>query len=447
MPASAPEVFAWHARPGAFERLTPPWETVEILERNGGIENGASLVLGMRAGPFTVRWVAEHRDYEAGRQFRDVQIRGPFARWEHTHRVEPDGPAASTLEDGIDYALPLGFAGDLFGRRFVERRLDRMFRYRHRVTADDVAQHQRYGGPKMKVLVTGSSGLIGSALLPFLTTGGHEVVRLVRAAPRSDAEILWDPAEGRIDARSLEGLDAAVHLAGENISSGRWTATRKARIRSSRVDGTRLLASTLAGLDRPPRAFVSASAIGYYGDRGDEELDEQSAPGAGFLAAVCKEWEEAVRPAADAGTRVVRLRFGVILSPSGGALQKMLPPFRLGLGGVIGNGRQYMSWLALDDAVGIVHHALIDGSLSGAVNAVAPHPLTNRDFTKILGRVLSRPTLFPVPAFAARLTFGEMADELLLASTRVVPRKLEESNYRFRFAELEPALRHLLGKA
>ena len=299
----------------------------------------------------------------------------------------------------------------------------------------------------MKILVSGSTGLVGSALVPFLSTGGHEVIRLVRGRPQpGEAAVPWDPQAGTIEAAGLEGLDAVVHLAGENVA-GRWTAAKKARIRSSRVAGTRLLAEALAGLKRPPRTLVCASAIGYYGDRGDEVLREETPSGAGFLAEVCREWEAAARPAAEKGLRVVHLRIGVVLSPAGGALARMLTPFKLGLGGRIGAGSQFMSWIAIDDLTGAVHHALTTESLRGPVNAVAPRPVTNREFTKTLGRVLGRPTLFPMPAFAARLAFGEMADELLLASARVEPAKLVTSGYRFRAPELEGALRRLLGKS
>lgn len=297
----------------------------------------------------------------------------------------------------------------------------------------------------MKVAVTGATGLVGSALVPVLATAGHEVVRLVRAMPTAGGDIHWDPAAGRLDAASLEGLDAVVHLAGERIT-GRWTAAKKARIRSSRVQGTRLLAETLARLTRPPKALVCASAVGYYGERGTEVVREESPPGAGFLAEVCREWEAAARPAAEKGIRVVHLRIGVVLSAAGGALALMLTPFKLGLGGRVGSGRQYMSWIAIDDLAGIIPHALTNESLRGPVNAVAPQPVTNLEFTKTLGRVLGRPTIFPMPAFAARLAFGEMADELLLASTRVEPARLIASGYKFRAPELEAALRRLLGK-
>ncbi len=298
----------------------------------------------------------------------------------------------------------------------------------------------------MKVLVSGSSGLIGSALLPFLTARDHTVHRLVRSARPSQVDVAWDPSAARIDATRLSGIDAAVHLAGESIAGGRWTAQRKARIRDSRVEGTRLLAEALGQSPQPPKVLVCASAVGFYGDRGSEQVDEESASGEGFLAEVCREWEAAAAPAAARGIRVVHLRIGVVLSAAGGALATMLTPFRLGLGGVVGSGDQYMSWIALDDVVGAIYHALITQALSGPVNAVAPTPVTNREFTKTLGRVLSRPTLLPIPAFAARLAFGEMADELLLSSTRVAPTKLQATGYRFRFPELEGALRHLLGK-
>ena len=444
--APAADVFAWHARPGALARLTPPWEHVEVLEQHGGIENGARVVLRMGRRPLRTRWVAEHRDYIAGEQFRDVQVAGPFARWEHTHRVTPDGSDACHLEDSIEYVLPAGAVGALGGGGMVRRRLARLFAYRHRITAQDVAAHARVGGRTMKVLVSGASGLIGSALIPLLTTGGHEVVRLVRGAGTRGQSVQWDPATRTIDAAGLEGADAVVHLAGENIA-GRWTPQKKARIHASRVDGTRLLVQALSGLVRPPKVLIAASAIGYYGDRADAVVDENSAPGAGFLADVVRAWEAATQPAAAHGIRVVNLRFGVVLSPAGGALATMLPPFRLGAGGPVGGGEQYMSWVAIDDVIGAILHALTTPELSGPVNVVAPNPATNRQFTRTLGRVLSRPTVIPMPAFAVKLAFGEMGEALLLSSTRVEPRRLEETGYPFRFPELEGALRHLLGRA
>jgi uncharacterized protein (TIGR01777 family) len=298
----------------------------------------------------------------------------------------------------------------------------------------------------MKILASGSSGLLGHSLIPFLTTGGHAVTRLVRRDTGGPAAVRWDPVLGTIDREGLAGHDAVVHLAGENIAAGRWSERQKKAIRESRTQGTRVLAQALAQLAVPPKTLVCASATGIYGDRGEEVLDESSAPGRGFLADVCREWEAACQPARDRGIRVVNLRFGVVLSPAGGALAKMLTPFRLGLGGTIGSGRQFWSWIAIDDAVGAVHQALCMERLSGPVNAVASHAVTNREFTKTLGHVLHRPTVLPMPAFAARLALGEMADELLLASQRVVPRRLEETAYAFRFPRLEGAMRHVLGR-
>jgi len=298
----------------------------------------------------------------------------------------------------------------------------------------------------MKILVTGSTGLVGSALIPALKSSGHQIVRLVRSKPKDASEIYWNAEQGTINAAELEGLDAVVHLAGENLAAGRWTDEKKKRIRESRVKGTRLLSETLAQLNEKPAVLVSASAVGFYGNRGDEILTEQSASGSDFLAEVCREWELATQAAAQAGIRVVNLRFGVIFSGEGGALKKMLTPFRLGVGGKLGSGRQYLSWIAIDDVVGAIEHALTNDSLRGAVNAVAPQAVTNREFTKTLGRVLSRPTIFPVPAFAARLAFGEMADATLLSSQRVEPERLNEAGYTFKYPTLEAALRHVLNK-
>jgi uncharacterized protein (TIGR01777 family) len=298
----------------------------------------------------------------------------------------------------------------------------------------------------MKVAVTGSTGLIGSALVPFLSSGGHEVRRLVRRPPRGAGEIRWNPSGGEIDGADLEGVDAIVHLSGENLAGGRWTAARKERLRSSRIDSTRTLARALASLERPPKVLVSASAIGVYGDRGEEWVTESSPPAEDFLARLVVDWEAAAGPAVEAGIRVAHPRTGLVLSPAGGALGKLLLPFRLGLGGVVGPGSQYLSWVCIDDVLAALHHALVDERVSGPFNLVAPGPVTNREFTKTLGRLLGRPTAIPVPAFALKAVLGEMADATLLASTRVRPEVLQRTGHGFRFPALEGALQHLLGR-
>ncbi|MBM4092103.1 MAG: TIGR01777 family protein [Planctomycetes bacterium] len=295
----------------------------------------------------------------------------------------------------------------------------------------------------MHIAVTGSRGLIGGAIVAELAQAGHRVTRVVRGTAEPD-QVSWDPEASVFDASCLAGVDAVIHLAGESIARGRWTAAIKERILASRANGTRVLCEGLARMAAPPAVLVSASAIGYYGSRGDQLLSEGSEPGDGFLPTVVREWEAATGPAAAAGTRVVLARFGVVLSPRGGALKKMLTPFQLGLGGILGSGRQYLSWIALNDAAGAVHHALAANTLHGPVNVVAPYPVTNAEFTKTLGRVLGRPTVARVPAFAARLALGEMADALLLASTRVHPGQLLASGYPFRCGNLEETLRHLL---
>ncbi len=444
--APAEAVYGWHARPGALERLNPPWDPAIIESRSGGIEDeGARVVL--RVGPARQRWVAEHHCAVPGLEFHDRQVSGPFALWQHTHRMTPEGPDACTLEDRIEYALPAGAAGDLAGGRLVRGMLERMFAYRHRVTTDDLAAHSACRGEKaMKVAITGASGLVGTALSSFITAGGHQVLRLVRRAPGAKDEARWDPDDGTIDTAALKGTDAVVHLAGENIAEGRWTEARKKLLRTSRIQPTRRLAETLARLKRKPRVLVCASASGYYGNRGGTWLCEKDSPADDFLGRLAAEWEAAAEPAAKAGIRVVALRTGIVLSPAGGALAKMLPPFRAGLGGTVGPGTQYMSWLAIDDLLGIIHHALDRNDLEGPANAVAPAPVTNAEFTKTLGRGLRRPTIAPVPAFALRLAFGEMVQATLLASTRVRPERLQATGYRFRFPTLEGALRHLLGR-
>ena len=297
----------------------------------------------------------------------------------------------------------------------------------------------------MKLLISGSHGLVGKALLRSLEPKDHEIFRLVRHAPANDLEVEWSPERYSIALARLEGFDACIHLAGESIADGRWNEEKKRKIRESRVKGTKLLSDALANLKRPPKTLISASAIGYYGNRGDEILDEGSAAGNDFLAGVCVEWENATSHARDQGVRVVNTRFGIILDSEGGALAKMLTPFRMGVGGRIGSGKQWMSWIALKDVIAGIEFALENETLKGPVNFVAPNPVRNAEFTKALGKALSRPTIFPIPAFGVRLAFGEMADALLLSSQRVEPKKLSEASYAFKNSTLEQALTNVLS--
>jgi uncharacterized protein (TIGR01777 family) len=456
MPASAEDVYAWHARPGAFPRLIPPWENVTVAATEGhfGTDGYRVTVRTPVLGPIKGTWVAEVYDIRPGQQFRDRQLIGPFASWEHAHRFLPGGPDASILEDHVAYRLPLGVAGRLLGGGMVKRRLARMFAYRHALTASDLRRHALYNDrPRLRVALTGSRGLIGSDLALFLATGGHRVVRLVSGRfdpPGFDDGtewVRWDP-RAPTDPAVLEGCDAVIHLAGDNIASGRWNATKKRAIRESRIVPTRRLADAIADLppDRRPKVFMSASAVGYYGDRGDEVLTEDAPPGGGFLADVCDLWEGAAAAAAAAGVRVVHPRIGVVLSPKGGALGKQLFAFRAGAGAVLGSGAQWVAWITIHDVVGALHHCLMNESVSGPVNLTAPNPVTNHEFTKTLGRVLNRPAFLWLPAAALRVMFGEVADAALLASLRAVPGKLLDTGFAFDHPNLEPALRFLLGK-
>lgn len=357
----------------------------------------------------------------------------------------PDGPTRSILTDSIRYAAPLGPLGALAGELYVDGRIERLLRYRHDLLHDDLLAHARArGAGALRVAVTGATGMLGSALGPFLTTGGHQVQRIVRGTPGA-GDVAWDPMAETIDAVALEGVDAVVHFAGANLASGRWTDARKKEIRESRIRGTALLARTLAGLARRPKVLVCASAIGIYGDRGDEELTDESTPGGGFLADVCRAWEAAAEPARQAGIRVVHARFGLVLSPAGGGLAKMLPIFQAGAGGRVGHGTQWMSWISVDDAVGVIHFALTTPSVEGPLNAVAPVAVTNGRFTDALATALHRPAVMPVPTFALHALFGEMADATVLASTRCVPARLTALGYPFRHPTVDTALAHVLG--
>lgn len=434
-------------RPGSFERLAPPWEMPIVDSLFAPPEVGKEVELQVPVLPgLRFKWISEFAEVREGESFRDVQLTGPFDLFDHTHRFEPKGDHESVMEDRIRYVLPGGFWGDRLGSGLVRRKLQATFRYRHRVLGKDLAVHARAAGRVLRVLVTGASGLVGRNLVSFLESGGHEVHRLSRSKASRPGEIEFDPDKGAAHPSEMEGFDAVIHLAGDPIAKGRWTASKKRLIRDSRVPFTRRLAETLAALKKPPAVLISASAAGYYGDRGDRILRESDPPGEGFLPEVCQEWEGATDPAAQAGIRVVHLRTGLVLTPQGGALEPMLVPFSLGLGGPLGNGRQWWSFIALDDLLYLIHHVLMNDTIRGPVNATSPEPVTNAEFTKILGRVLNRPAILPVPKFALAIALGAMTVPLLLASARVNPEKLLDSGFEFSYPSLEPALRHVLGR-
>lgn len=439
------EAFAWHKRPGAFERLSPPWQKIKIIERSGTIHDGDYLIFEIKIGVISILWQAVHERYIEDRQFCDIQIKGPFEIWTHEHKFQPIHENSSYLVDHLTYKLPGKVVGKWLLGHHAHVQLGRLFRFRQRRTEEDLSYHHKYkGAPPMKILIAGATGLIGKQLTAFLSAAGHQIVPLVREQDQKG--IHWSPKKGKLDPNAIEGFDAIINLAGENISSGRWTEKKKQRIRDSRVLTTRTLADAITKLKHPPKVWINASAIGYYGDGNDKIFDENSKPGKSFLSIVSDEWEAATKPAADAGVRVVLLRTGMVLSPTGGALERMLTPFQLGLGGVLGNGRQYMSWISIEDEIRIINFCLQNDKISGPVNAVSPQSVTNRSFTKTLGHVLRRPTIIPVPKFLVKIMFGEMGQELLLASTRVVPKKLEANGYEFLHPNLEQALRELLGK-
>jgi hypothetical protein len=445
------EVFGWHTRPGALTRLAPPWQPVRVGQEATSLRDGRAVLLL----PGGVRWVAEHQPdgYDPPRQFVDQLVSGGLSStalfsktlsrvltWRHVHGFhEAAVPGTTRVEDDLQTTVP-------------EAALRQMFGYRHRQLAADLKAQQwaRARQPEpLTVAVTGSSGLIGTALTALLTTGGHRVIRLVRHPASGDNERQWDPDRPAPDL--LDGVDAVIHLAGAGIA-GRFTEAHKREVRDSRIGPTRALAELAATGARNGgglKAFISASAIGYYGAaRGDEVLTETSSRGSDFLADVVADWEAATQPAADAGLRTVQVRTGIVQSPKGGTLRLLFPLFEAGLGGRIGDGRMWTSWIGIDDLADVYLRALVDPALSGPVNAVAPDPVRNADYTKTLGRVLRRPTVIPVPGFGPRLLLGEEgAREMAEASQRVRPDALLTAGHAYRYTRLEPALRHVLGHA
>lgn len=443
LPFPAAAVYAWHARPCAFARLNAPWEPAQVLLHDHGLDVGVRIVFRGRIGPIPFTWEGVHTVHEADRGFTDAMVKGPFARWVHQHRFEPE-PEGSRLIDEVDWALPLAPVTHPLGGWLVRRKLAALFAFRHARTADDLARHALYADrPRKTVLVAGATGFVGERLCAFLSTGGHTVRRLVRGAPKDEGEWRWDPDRGRFDAGALEGVDAVIQLAGSPISV-RWTPEARQRILDSRLRSTGLLAEAIARAERPPELFLSTSAIGFYGDAGEALCPEDAPRGSGFAAEVCEQWEAATAPA-QGRCRVAIARVGLPLDAAGGLLAGLLPTARLGLGGPVGSGRQWMPWIAVDDLLGALHHALWETALEGPFNACAPEPVRQADFARALGRALGRPGVLPAPGFALKAVFGQMAEELILGGQRAVPGKLAATGFVWREPELEACLRRTLG--
>lgn len=443
-PYSKDHLYSYHIRPGALERLIPPWEKTTVIRRRGGVDPGGEVVMRMHAGPVPFHWVAHHVEHVPEDMFRDIMHSGPFSSWSHSHLFSGNG-TSSHLEDRITYALPLHSFLPRFFRNSIRKTLSRTFQYREKVLNSDLALHEKYGGRKRKVLISGASGVLGKALCPLLTTGGHEVWKLVRKEARKERnELYWNPSTGEID--NLPAIDAVIHLAGEYIGLGRWSKEKKREVIESREKGTALLTRTCAALPTPPEVFLSASAVGYYGDTGDQQVKENYPAGSDFISHVCRAWEDSTQPARESGIRTVLLRIGIALSPGGGALQRLLSTSSLGFFRRFGSGEQYISWISLDDTISAIYHAMCCPALHGAINIAAPQPVTNSEFMKVLSSVSGKPCTIPVPSKLLSLVYGQMAKEILLSGCKVDCSKLVNSGFTFRHPTLKEALLDLMGK-
>ena len=454
VPVPVDQLFSWHENPGAFERLTPPFEPVKVKKRKGGIDGG-EVHLQMKLGPIPLPWVARHHDYIKNKQFLDEQVSGPFASWNHAHLFEKIDAKSSKLIDKIDYKLPFGTVGKTFGGAFAEQKIKQMFAYRRNITKNDLVSQSKYSGLPLNIAVTGGSGLIGSQLKPYLTTAGHSVENIVRGRPQK-GELSWNLENKTMS--NLSGKDVVVHLAGEPISKPLggmvplpWTKWKRNEILKSRVEGTKLISEHIASLNNPPKVMICASAVGYYGDRGEDLLSESEESGDDYFSHVVSEWEKAAQPAIDAGIRVVFLRIAPVMSPLGGALQVLGNAARLGSSPPVAGGKQWWSWISLDDVVDVIYHSIINEKLSGPVNVASPNPVRQKEWASTLAKVIwgrfgPLTGLIPVPGFVLKSVLGEFGDVLALSSIKIDSSKLLDSGYKFRFENLEDCFRHLLGK-
>lgn len=438
-------LFAWHATKGAIQRLTPPWAPMKLLSRNqDGIQTGVRVKFLLSLFKVPVIWEARHIAYQENRLFKDRQLRGPFARWEHIHQFIPVDLDKTVMVDKVHFELPMGRLSRPF-YAFAQKKMKTMFDYRHRVLKYDLENYQRNTNP-MNILISGASGTIGQALIPLLQTSGHKVFQLVRKKENlSDNQLFWDPYNNILDIEKAGTIDAVINLNGVDISKGRWTEKRKQLILDSRIIPTRFLAGKAAELSPRPKVFITASAMGFYGNQAGK-MAENSPKGALFISDVCKQWEDAAHTARKSGIRTVMLRTGIVLTPAGGALAKMMLPFQLGLGVILSTGTQMMSWISMDDEISAIRFILENETVEGPVNLTAPTPVTNREFSDTLAKAFSKRVFFTMPEFLIKLIWGEMGKETLLSSINVHPLKLLNNGFKFQHDTLLEALKHLLGR-
>ncbi len=441
---SASDVFAWHETPGAWARLLPPWETVEILSDNSGLAVGTRVRFRIRMGSEWVESEIERRDTVVGKQFREVALEGPYDEWDHLHRMEPIDAKNCLLKDEVRYRIEGGSFKQSRARRAMRTRLDRLFRYRHEVAKHDLEDQPTQAN--YRILVGGASGLIGRALVPFLSGQGHEVIRLVRRPAVASDEISWIPMHSVLNANLLDGIDAIVNLSGVDILEKSWTRERVLEIRNSRVWTTHTLVDAIHKMRIRPRVFVSTSAVGYYGNRGDSILTEEERLSDRALSLICDAWEDAALRAENQYVRTAILRTGLVLTPAGGILGKMLPLFRAGFGGPVGPRKNWMSWISMDDHLAAIHEAIISPKVRGIANSVAPEPVQVGHFAEELGRVLRKPCWLPVPPLALYLRYGTRAEHIFMFSQRAVPKALLDAGFKFRYPTLTQALAHELGQ-
>jgi len=453
IPFEVHDVFNYHARYRAIDRLIPPWSFLKIIKRNNGLENGATCILKLQYGPIKFKWIAKHFGYVQDQIFQDKMIKGPLKTWEHTHSFTPNELNGCIMEDKIQYSLPCGLNRlNILGNR-LEKTLFQMFSYRHRILQNDLKLWDLLKENKGKrILISGSTGLIGSALIPFLETAGEHIIsRLVRPTSNyydsgngSNFRV-WDPETGKVDPSDLEGFDTIIHLSGDSIG-GRWSKIKKNRIRDSRVKTTELLCNAIKKLKKPPSTLICASAIGYYGSRGEEVVTEETSAGDGFLAKLCVDWEAEAKSVEAIGIRVVNARFGLILSPKGGILKLLTLASQLKVGIGFGKGSNVFNWVSIEDVIGSILYSIGNTTIRGPINVVSPNPVKASYFSEIISKMLGNQIFLRIGYGSLKLAMGEFADTISDSNGVVKPQKLMASGYPFMNTSLEDAARLLLGR-